>query len=353
VLSKSTLQRINHSEEAPEILFSTMKPHAYKSVALLAITASLGEGRQWQSVIDHAIYSRSNIDKERFSLTIEMDPLFFGDELPLEAPTPAPQAKLQAWVTLTPTETPSSIPSDFPSLAPTGPTGEPSTREQNIDGNGGCNEGTMLYQVNMYDSWGDGWDATMLKIVGIEDEVPDDMHANIITRSHTANTGNATVTVTNTIEFNTEHMFSQGESTPVDPLGLVFQAGLRRGSHAAADVCLMPRRCYEVAVGGGDRLEEVSWDIRPVNLGSDEQNSIALLEGGAPADCQFSVPDQNGNTFCPSTCDRTKTEPPMASENPEEGVSETTTGSATSITRDAGNGGSLLDYLRHANGNGQ
>jgi hypothetical protein len=218
----------------------------------------------------------------------------------------------------------------------------------------------MLYQVNMYDSWGDGWDSTMLKIVGIEDEDPDDMHANIITKSHTANTGDATVTVSTTIELNTEHMFSQQGSTPIDPLGMLFQAGLRRGSHAAADVCLMPRRCYEVVVGGGDFLDEVSWDIRPVNLGSDEQNSTALLEGGAPADCQFSVPDQNGNTFCPSTCNRTKTEPPMASdsiqvtsENLEEDVSEPTTGSATSITRTAGTGGSLLDYLRHGSGNGQ
>ena len=40
------------------------------------------------------------------------------------------------------------IPSDAPSLAPT---------MWDIDRNGGCRQGHELYEVHMYDSWGDGW----------------------------------------------------------------------------------------------------------------------------------------------------------------------------------------------------
>jgi hypothetical protein len=341
-----------------------MKAHAYRSVSLLALTASFVEGRNYLSVIDHDIYQQSNIDMGRYQFKIEMDPFFYpGEEKETEAPlepTSAPYSN--KWITLSPTDSPSSIPSDFPSLAPTGPTPAPTSRERNVDGNGGCLEGTMLYQVNMYDAWGDGWDGTMLQITGIEDQDPTDISGNTVTKSVTTETDGMTVTISKTVELDSGSIFNQQEITPVEPLGTVFQGGLRRGSHSTADVCLMPRRCYQVLVSGGDFLDEVSWDIRSVQLGSDEQDSAPLLEGEAPADCTLSVPDENGFTFCPATCSRTipeLTEAPRVVDSLQvneadhtDAVGSSTEGQAAYETR-IGNtrGDNLLEYLRFGHGN--
>jgi hypothetical protein len=273
------------------------------TLLVLAFTATSAQARTWQSLIDREILVSSIQDSARQQLRIEQDPFLTFEEV--MQPTPAPQAE---WITMAPTHSPSNVPSDMPSLYPTSPTPAPSEREANVDGNGGCNEGTMLYQVNMYDSWGDGWDNTMLSITGLEDGEPLPNHGNMITRTQTTDTGDAIVTYSETVALDGTNLFDETNASAIDPLGLVFQGGLRRGFHATADVCLMPRRCYEILVQGGDMLSEVSWDIRPIVLGADNTVPSAtesLVDGGAPSYCQFSLPGENFDGFCPTTCSST------------------------------------------------
>jgi hypothetical protein len=310
----------------------TMRSSSARIASFLTLFAVGTEARDWKSVITSEIYHRSDFDAAQFQLKIELDPFFFPGEGAFTEPTIAPNS--QDWTTFSPTkapvtESPSQIPSDFPSLTPTrgAPTLAPSIREKNSDGNGGCNEGSVLYQVNMYDSWGDGWDtSTMLKIIGVEDqdeEVPLTSAMTSKTTTTTDSNGSIITTITKTVEIN-ETSTSGGEydGTQIEPLGLgtVFQGGLRRGSHGSADVCLKPRRCYDLIVDGETWLDEVSWDIRPVVLGAETQDLPPLTTGGAPMECSFSIPDENGESFCPLTCSNTlhpeHTQQPKIYESP-------------------------------------
>ena len=81
-----------------------------------------------------------------------------------------------------------------------------------------------------------------------------------------------------------------------------------------AHVCLIPRRCYQVTVGGGEFLNEVSWDIRPANLDDPDSPLETVLGGGAPSGCTMSLPDENGHHFCANTCSNTL--PPNAMTEP-------------------------------------
>jgi hypothetical protein len=306
-----------------------MRSSSARIASFLTLYAVGIEARNWQSVITSEIYQRSDLDAAQFQLKIELDPFFFPGEGAITAPTIAPHS--QDWITFSPTkapsESPSQIPSDFPSLTPTigAPTLAPSIREKNSDGNGGCNEGSTLYQVNMYDSWGDGWDfSTMLKIIGVEDQDEEETLTSAMTSKTTTTTdsnGSIITTITKTVEIN-QNSTSGGEDagTQIDPLGTVFQGGLRRGSHGSADVCLKPRRCYNIIVSGETWLDEVSWDIRPVVLGAETQDLPPLTTGGAPMECSFSIPDKNGESFCPLTCSNTlhpeHTQQPQIYENP-------------------------------------
>jgi hypothetical protein len=225
---------------------------------------------------------------------IETNPFYFSSEDSDESPTIAPANS--DWVTLPPTLQPSSAPSDMPSMAPT---------TWDIDRNGGCRQGHELYEVHMYDSWGDGWDNTNLVIAGIEDQDPNIvLPSSFMTRTITNRNGGMMVVVTRTVNLDEQNSINPNEMNEVDPLGVIFQGGLTEGSHSVAQVCLLPRRCYQVTVGGGEFLNEVSWDIRPANLDSDEPME-AVLGGGAPSGCTMSLPDENGHHFCANTCSNT------------------------------------------------
>ena len=268
------------------------------------------EARKWQDVVDRSIYTMPNLDMDRHQLKVELNPFYVPGEQEDEGPTPAPV--LEAWVTISPapTDSPSAIPSDAPSLAPTGPTSSPTMRIENVDGNGGCTNETILYRVNMYDSWGDGWHpSTKVTITGIEDQDTRVISGNTVTKTHTTQHGDTTVTITSTVELTSDHPFG---TAPVDepynyvnPLGKIFEGNLHRGSAGYAYVCLMPSRCYEVLAHGGDYLEEVSWSIEPVHLGSPDGVAQSVVQGGAPSDCSFSIPDANGESFCQASCSST------------------------------------------------
>lgn len=268
------------------------------------------DARSWQDVVDRSIYLQPQLDSDRFQLKIELDPFFKPQEATVVSPTPEPVANTWVAASAAPTEVPTAMPSNLPSLSPTAITAAPTLRSENVDGNGGCREGTLLYRVNMYDAWGDGWDSsTKITITGIEDQDTTVVSGNTITRTHTTQNGDTTVSITSTIEMTSDHPFGTspagGDYNYVNALGKIFEGALHKGSHGSSYVCLVPRRCYEAVVYGDDYLDEVSWDIEPVILGSQNQTDIPIIEGKAPADCSFSIPDENGEFFCDAVCSNT------------------------------------------------
>jgi len=113
-----------------------------------------------------------------------------------------------------------------------------------------CKEDETKYRLVMYDSFGDGWDATTLTIQ------PE---------------GNSDVT---------------------------FKGGLVDGYQGTEYICLSKQpTCYNVKTEGGVWGVEVSWEVRPMAEGSP-----ALAGGGSPGDCDFSVAGE----VCSKTCDGKK-----------------------------------------------
>ena len=248
------------------------------------------------------------MDRDRYQLKVELDPFFQPEEVTV---APSPKPITSSWVAATeaPTTVPSATPTSQPSESPTRITAAPTPRYENVDGNGGCQEGTQLFRVNMYDSWGDGWDSsTKLTITGIKDQDTMSVSGNVVTRTHTTQTGQTTVSITSTIELTSDHPFGTApageEYTFVNSLGKIFEGTLHKGTHSSAYVCLLPKRCYEVITNGGDYLDEVSWDIEPITLGSVNQTDVPVAGGHAPTNCTFSIPDESGEIFCESICNK-------------------------------------------------
>jgi len=260
------------------------------------------ECREWQYIVDHDIIRKSNIESSRYELKIEADPYFpLENKIPTDIPTESPRDDTtQVWTTLSPTASPSFLPSDGPSLLPT---------EWDIQQKGGCRNGLSLYQVHMYDAWGDGWEKTILKISGISDQNPlaADLPTNSMTTTNINTQGDIAVSITKTIELDSSDstVAHPNPLNEIDPLGTIFEGALRRGSHDYADVCLLPSRCYQVIVMGGDFLDEVSWDIRASNNDPASPLLEPILVGGAPSGCTFSLPDEYGHHFCPNSCSDT------------------------------------------------
>jgi hypothetical protein len=278
------------------------------AIALLSATSLLGgvECRKWQDVVDHQIYLQPTLDRSRQQLKIEIDPFYVPEDPAPVAPTSKPVSA--AWITKSPAPTrrPTARPTATPSVTPTGPTSSPTLRSENVDGNGGCDEGTVLYRVNMYDSWGDGWsDETMLVITGVKDQDTTVVSGSTVTKTHISQQGNTTVSITQTVELTSDHPFGTAAADEdyvyVNPLGQIFGGNLHQGSQGHSWVCLVPRRCYEVVVGGGDFLDEVSWSIDSVF------GTVVgpVVEGTAPYECSFSIPDEDGVSFCEASCSST------------------------------------------------
>jgi hypothetical protein len=111
-----------------------------------------------------------------------------------------------------------------------------------------CGSSDSLWAVKMYDSWGDGWDDTNMKI---------------------------TRTSGSTLE--------------------VFNGALQSGAQGMEYVCLSKSpTCYRVEVKGGMWGKEVSWEVKPIAEGAP-----AIAGGGSPMDCNFAV---GGADACGTTC---------------------------------------------------
>lgn len=112
-----------------------------------------------------------------------------------------------------------------------------------------CARGFTLYRLEMFDSFGDGWDDTTLTIA------PSD-----------------------------------------DMKKFIFEGQLENGSKGTRYVCLSrTKQCYTAKVSGGVWGNEVSWGIKP----SFSEGAPSIASGGAPMDCEFGVAGGD----CKNTCD--------------------------------------------------
>lgn len=116
-----------------------------------------------------------------------------------------------------------------------------------------CGSSDLLYRLIQFDSWGDGWDATILTLK--------------------------------------EH----GTDTPI------YQGGLTYGSQGTVHVCLTKSeaKCYHVTVENGVWGNEISWELRPLAGGAP-----VLAAGGSPSDCTVALAGTVDD--CPNTCDSTR-----------------------------------------------
>jgi len=116
-----------------------------------------------------------------------------------------------------------------------------------------CGSSETLYRLVQFDSWGDGWDETLLTLN------------------------------------------ERGSTTPV------YKGGLQYGSQGTVHLCLTKKeaKCYEVKVENGVWGNEISWELRPLAAGAP-----VLAAGGSPSDC--TVPLGGSVDDCPNTCDSTR-----------------------------------------------
>lgn len=107
-----------------------------------------------------------------------------------------------------------------------------------------CKDGESKFRLKMYDSFGDGWDSTKIKIK---------------------------------------------ESSRNKE---IFSGSLERGSEGTEYICLSNTpTCYQVDLGGGIWGNEVSWEIKPMLEGA-----ASLASGGSPMNCVFSIGSKCDNT---------------------------------------------------------
>ena len=116
-----------------------------------------------------------------------------------------------------------------------------------------CSSGTMSYRLIQYDSWGDGWDATIMTLAEKDSTSPP-----------------------------------------------IYKGGLKYGSQGTEYLCIPKEpKCYHVEVMNGVWGNEISWELRPLAAGAP-----VLAAGGSPSDC--TVPLGGALPSCENTCDKTR-----------------------------------------------
>jgi hypothetical protein len=227
----------------------------------LAFLLSSTTARHWTEVVDEDEYKWIDFDGERAIITAEGDPYLVGHS-PAGAPNPV----------------------DF------APTPKPTEVWEMAEG---CKEGHVLHEIQMVDDWGDGWGETTMTITRLvsRQDLP-----NMVKKDE--NEENTTVS----------------EIVPVnDPVGddpsfpfQVFHGKLGSGKEGFSHVCLEYKKCYQIAVRGGQWQSEVSWSIREVQRGIPREeagDSLLLARGVAPQVCRISLADKTtGERVCPVTC---------------------------------------------------
>lgn len=116
-----------------------------------------------------------------------------------------------------------------------------------------CSSGTMAYRLIQYDSWGDGWDNTIMTLAE--------------------------------------------KDSPIAP---IYKGGLKYGSQGTEYLCIPKEpKCYHVEVMNGVWGNEISWELRPLQAGAP-----ILAAGGSPSDC--TVPLGGALPSCENTCSKTR-----------------------------------------------
>ena len=242
----------------------TMKAYYSRSpvwTALFVVAASSFvdncEARTWIDVVNPSVFMTSNLDVYRMEFFLEEDPLAF----PSSAPTSEP--------------TGSSDPDDNAlddGAASSSPSASPTARYDNVKGYGGCPMGEYLYELEMLDSWGDGWGDSVIKVTQMA-------------------------------------MEEAGEGAIFTPAVNIFEGGLATGREGYSYLCLEPFKCYTVDIDSSLWGEEIKWEIRAVPLGHSQEErenmgGHSVAKGLAPTSCQFSIPDEvTGEMECPFICD--------------------------------------------------
>jgi hypothetical protein len=150
----------------------------------------------------------------------------------------------------------------------------------------------------MTDSWGDGWDGTVMRIYGTPVVQSTDAQ-------YSGRTWGEGASVYSSVQV------KQTDATPTE----VFQGRLVSGDEAYQYACLQKNVCYTVEVDGGTWESEIKWEVREVEIGvarDDRDDGLALAKGLAPETCQFSVPNSSGDFACPVNCGVKKTSSPSA-----------------------------------------
>lgn len=236
--------------------------------------------RTWLDVVDPSIYASSSLDRYRIEYFTETDP--FG--VPAAAPSREPTAAI--------IEAPQEGLTPSPSLAPT-------SRYDNLVG---CSVGEYLYELKMHDSWGDGWDSTVIKITQMAmEEEPEELASGFTVET---SDDNSTVTISHVTD-----VYQNTTEDKFEPEVNIFNGGLASGREGYSFLCLEPFKCYDVEIEGGLWESEVKWDIRAVPIGYTEDELVDIVgmpvaKGSAPAKCRFSIPDEvTGEYECPFSCD--------------------------------------------------
>ena len=147
---------------------------------------------------------------------------------------------------------------DSPTVSPTisqtsFPTWSPSTHYQAA--NGSCPPNEKLHRLTLYDAYRDGWGGS------------------------------------------TELVIKRNAGSDAT----IFQGGMNEESEEEFYLCLNPNVCYSANVNGGAFLEEVSWEIRRVELATGQSTETVAKGVGEGGSCDFGLNDVS--TSCITTCD--------------------------------------------------
>ena len=245
---------------------------------VLAATMPWVKARDWRDVVDPGLYEWVDLDPKKLIVMAEMDP-FAVSFSPTMTPTYAPEVDVVERPT-----TPS--PTDLPTLAPT-------EVWAMVDQNGGCEKDQVLHEIRMTDSWGDGWDETIMTITRLVDQSNLPGVVQMEKNEHRSSI-NGFVEVRDPQKDDPSFPFQ------------VYRGSLAKGTEGFSYICLQRNQCYQVSVDGGFWQQEIAWGIRQVQLGVPREkspDSLLLAKGEAPEICQISVADkETGEHACPITC---------------------------------------------------
>jgi len=292
------------------------RPLVQLSLLVCLMDSVRASSRQWQEIVDHSIASKSNLDSSRYELKIEADPFLKpAEKNPSKIPTESQQEQQETGWNLI-----NSLKPQNDSVRPSANTATGSFGIKNTGASfavkeseeippqsSGCENG-VKYELHMKDTWGDGWDKTMITITGI------DRPTSSMETVQTDSEGDSYVSISKTITLDSP--------ASTNTVGQIFQGSLQQGFHDFKEVCLLYNQCYQLTTTGGEFSDEVSWELRPKSNDPGTEMA-AMLIGGASTGCIFSPPDETGLHFCPNTCSdeiHANAAPPTIVENvqPEE-----------------------------------